>query len=166
MVTPTWSTRGIGTSSWLTRDRRYHQHATPIQVPPYKTSELRTFKPAATVNPATASFDISAPKTTRSGRHVHLPVRFTSWASFSARGWCGSLPWEPPTGYPFRYRSNNSINIIIMVTCGRFPWKAPTTPYIKLQVSLLLILTEYTDSSVSKCDYQQRKNLDVIWRYG
>jgi hypothetical protein len=34
LVTPTWSTRGIGTSSWFTRDGRYHQHATPIKVPP------------------------------------------------------------------------------------------------------------------------------------
>jgi hypothetical protein len=25
---------------------------------------------------------------------------------------CESLPWEPPTGYPNRYRSNDSINRI------------------------------------------------------
>jgi hypothetical protein len=33
--------------------------------------------------------------------------------------------WEPSMGN--RYRSNNSINRITVVTCGRFPWKAPTT---------------------------------------
>jgi hypothetical protein len=29
---------------------------------------------------------------------------------------CGSLPWELPTGYPNRYRSNNSIKRITVVT--------------------------------------------------
>jgi hypothetical protein len=32
---------------------------------------------------------------------------------------CGSLPWEPPTGYPNRYRSNNTINTITVVTNNR-----------------------------------------------
>jgi hypothetical protein len=29
------------------------------------------------------------------------------------------LPWEPPTSYPDRYRSNNSINRITVVTNNR-----------------------------------------------
>jgi hypothetical protein len=32
---------------------------------------------------------------------------------------CGSLPREPPTGYPNRYRSNNLINRITVVTNNR-----------------------------------------------
>jgi hypothetical protein len=60
-VTPTRSTRGIGTSRWFIHDGRYHQHATPIQVPPYTTSQLRTFQTAATVDPSTASSDYQRP---------------------------------------------------------------------------------------------------------
>jgi hypothetical protein len=57
--------------------------------------------------PPTTPIPIPTTRTTRSGRHVHFPVCFTPWASISAGGggWCGSLPWEPPTGYPNRYRS-------------------------------------------------------------
>jgi hypothetical protein len=60
LATPTWSTRGIGTSRWFTQNGRYHQQAAPIQVPPY-TSQLHAFKPAATVTPATASSDYQQP---------------------------------------------------------------------------------------------------------
>jgi hypothetical protein len=32
---------------------------------------------------------------------------------------CGSLPWDPPSGYPNHYGSNNSINRITVVTNNR-----------------------------------------------
>jgi hypothetical protein len=46
----------------------------------------------------------------------------STWLSrpFMLRSWpCGSLPWEPLTGYPNRYRSNNSVNSITVVTNKR-----------------------------------------------
>jgi hypothetical protein len=63
-------------------------------------------------------FRLSATKPTRSGRHVHLPVRFTPYSSISEGGWCGSLPREPLTGYPNQYLRNVPIKVHTSINCG------------------------------------------------
>jgi hypothetical protein len=36
------------------------------------------------------------------------------WGYKQKKFFCGSLPWEPPAGYPNRYRSNNSNRITVI----------------------------------------------------
>jgi hypothetical protein len=41
---------------------------------------------------------------------------YPDWKFRMTKRSCGSLPREPPTGYPNRYRSNNLTNRIIVVS--------------------------------------------------